>query len=44
MIIEPKANDKVEDTLNLMGWMFYAASTFVCVPNSLYYNGPTLGT
>ena len=43
MIIEPMANDKVEDNLNLVGRTFYAASTLVCVPNSLADNGPALG-
>lgn len=43
MIIEPMANDKVEDNLNLIGRVFYAASTLVCVPNSLADNGPALG-
>ena len=43
MIIEPKANDRIEDNLNLVGRTFYAGSTLVCVPNSLYYNGPALG-
>jgi len=43
MIIEPMANDKVEDNLNLVGRTYYAASTLVCVPNSLADNGPALG-
>jgi SAM-dependent methyltransferase len=43
MIIEPMANDKVEENLNLVGRTFYAASTLVCVPNSLADNGPALG-
>jgi SAM-dependent methyltransferase len=43
MIIEPMANDKVEDNLNVVGRTFYAASTLVCVPNSLADNGPALG-
>ena len=43
MIIEPMANDKLEDNLNLVGRTFYAASTLVCVPNSLADNGPALG-
>ena len=40
MIVEPFANDKVEDNLNPIGRMFYAASSLVCVPASLAYNGP----
>ncbi|MGE0242633.1 MAG: class I SAM-dependent methyltransferase [Nitrososphaeraceae archaeon] len=43
MIIEPMANDKVEENLNLVGRTYYAASTLVCVPNSLADNGPALG-
>ena len=43
MIVEPFANDKVEDNLNPIGRMFYAASSLVCVPASLYHNGPALG-
>jgi 2-polyprenyl-3-methyl-5-hydroxy-6-metoxy-1,4-benzoquinol methylase len=43
MIIEPMANDKVEQNLNLVGRIYYAASTLVCVPNSLADKGPALG-
>ncbi len=43
MIIEPMANDKLEANLNVVGRAFYAASTLVCVPNSLADNGPALG-
>jgi SAM-dependent methyltransferase len=43
MIVEPFANDKVEDNLNPVGRMFYAASTMVCVPGSMAFNGPALG-
>ncbi|MGD1835383.1 MAG: class I SAM-dependent methyltransferase [Nitrososphaeraceae archaeon] len=43
MIIEPMANDKLEDNLNLVGRIYYAASTLVCVPNSLADDGPALG-
>jgi 2-polyprenyl-3-methyl-5-hydroxy-6-metoxy-1,4-benzoquinol methylase len=43
MIIEPMANDKVEENLNAVGRTYYAASTLVCVPNSLADNGPALG-
>ena len=34
MIVEPFANDKVEDNLNLIGRMFYSASTMICTPAS----------
>src|SRR5919205_45495 len=43
MIVEPFANDKLEDNLNPIGRMFYAGSTMVCVPASLSQNGPALG-
>ena len=43
MIVEPFANDKLEDNLNPVGRLFYAASTMVCVPASLSQNGPALG-
>jgi SAM-dependent methyltransferase len=43
MIVEPFAGDKVEDNLNPVGRIFYAASTCVCVPASLAHNGPALG-
>lgn len=32
MIVEPFANDKLEDNLNPVGRVFYAASSLVCVP------------
>lgn len=35
LVVEPYANDKVEDNLNPVGRMFYAASTMICVPASL---------
>ena len=34
MIVEPFANDKVEDNLNPIGRMFYSASTMLCTPAS----------
>jgi SAM-dependent methyltransferase len=43
MIVEPFANDKIEDNLNPVGRLFYAASTTVCIPASLSQNGPALG-
>ncbi|MDQ3851876.1 MAG: methyltransferase domain-containing protein [Thermoproteota archaeon] len=43
MLVEPFANDKVEDNLNPVGRLNYAASTIVCVPASLNENGPALG-
>jgi hypothetical protein len=44
MIVKPMANENLEDNLNLIGRSFYAASTLICVPNSLAENGPALGT
>lgn len=35
LLVEPFANDRLEDNVNPIGRMFYAASTFVCTPNSL---------
>jgi SAM-dependent methyltransferase len=43
MIVEPFAGDRVEDNLNPVGRVFYAASTMVCVPASLAHHGPALG-
>jgi SAM-dependent methyltransferase len=35
LLVEPFANDRLDQNLNPIGRMFYAASTFVCTPNSL---------
>ena len=35
LLVEPFANDKLDLNLTPVGRMFYAASTFVCTPNSL---------
>ncbi len=35
LLVEPFANDKLEQNINPVGRLFYAASTFVCTPNSL---------
>jgi hypothetical protein len=43
MIVEPFANDKLEDNLNPIGRIYYAGSTMICVPASLSHNGPALG-
>jgi SAM-dependent methyltransferase len=43
MLVEPFANDKVEDNLNPVGRVFYSGSTVICVPASLNENGPALG-
>ncbi|HVN86880.1 MAG TPA: class I SAM-dependent methyltransferase [Candidatus Binatia bacterium] len=34
MIVEPFAEDRVEDNLNPVGRVFYSASTFICTPGS----------
>ncbi len=35
MLVEPFAGDQLEDNINPLGRLFYAASTFICTPNSL---------
>jgi SAM-dependent methyltransferase len=35
LLVEPFAGDRLEDNLNPVGRLFYAASTFICTPNSL---------
>ena len=35
MIVEPFANDKLEDNLNPIGRVYYGASTMLCTPASL---------
>src|SRR5262249_23714800 len=44
MIVEPFAGDRVEENLNPVGRVFYAASTLICVPASLSERRPALGT
>ncbi len=34
MIVEPFAHDRLEDNLNPIGRIFYAASTMICTPAS----------
>lgn len=34
MIVEPFANDRLEDNLNPVGRVFFSASTFICTPAS----------
>jgi SAM-dependent methyltransferase len=43
MLVEPRAGDRVEDNLNPVGRLFYAASTLICVPNALAEHGLALG-
>lgn len=35
MIVEPAAGDRLEDNLNPVSRLFYAASTMICIPTSL---------
>jgi SAM-dependent methyltransferase len=35
MLVEPNAGDAVEDNLNPVGQLFYAASATICVPGGL---------
>lgn len=43
MIVEPFANDDLQDNLNPVGRVMFGASTQICVPVSLARNGPALG-
>jgi SAM-dependent methyltransferase len=35
LLVEPFAHDRIEDNLNPIGRIFYAASSFICTPTSL---------
>jgi ubiquinone/menaquinone biosynthesis C-methylase UbiE len=35
LLVEPFANDRVEDNLNAVGRMYYTASTVICVPHAM---------
>lgn len=39
LIVEPFANDRLEDNLNPVGRIFYSPSTFICTPNSRFSGG-----
>jgi len=39
MLVEPFANDRVEDNLNLVGRLYYSASTTLCCAHSLSEDG-----
>ena len=39
MIVEPFANDRLEDNLNPIGRVFYSASTMICTGASLSQEG-----
>lgn len=43
MIVEPFANDSLQDNLNPVGRVMFGASTQICVPVSLARKGPALG-
>ncbi|NUB91264.1 methyltransferase domain-containing protein [Haloterrigena sp. SYSU A121-1] len=44
LLVEPFANDRLEENLNPVSRAFYCASTLACVPNSLDQGGdPVLG-
>jgi SAM-dependent methyltransferase len=39
MIVEPYANEKLEENLNPVGRIFYSASTMICTPSALAQDG-----
>lgn len=39
LIVEPNANDRLEDNLNPIGRLFYGASTLICTPHALSEGG-----
>jgi SAM-dependent methyltransferase len=41
LLVEPFAHDRLEENLNPVGRMYYAASTMLCTPNSLAQEGGT---
>jgi hypothetical protein len=41
--VEPFAGNDVAENLTPVGRIFYAASTMLCVPNSLAFHGTALG-
>ena len=43
MVVEPFAGDRIDDNLNPVGRVYYAASSLICVPVSLAKHGPALG-
>lgn len=44
MIVEPFSKERLEDNLNPLGRLFYAASTLICVPGAQAQNGQALGS
>lgn len=43
MLVEPVAGDHPEQNHNPVGRVYYGASSFLCVPASLAFQGPALG-
>ncbi|MGH8208021.1 MAG: class I SAM-dependent methyltransferase [Steroidobacteraceae bacterium] len=43
MVVEPLAGDRLDENLNPVGRVYYAASSLICVPVSLARGGPALG-
>ena len=43
MVVEPAAGDDPADNLHPVGRFYYAASTFLCVPNARWHGGTGLG-
>lgn len=39
MLVEPFANDKVEDNMNVVGRLYYSASTTICCAHAISENG-----
>ena len=39
LLVEPATAEKVEDTFNPIGRLYYSGSTFLCVPNALSQEG-----
>lgn len=35
LLVEPNANDRIEDNINPVGRLYYTASTVICVPHSM---------
>jgi SAM-dependent methyltransferase len=40
LLVEPNAGDRLQDNLNLVGKIFYSASSFICTPASRAQGGP----
>ena len=40
LLVEPYAGNRIEDNLNPVGQLFYAASATICVPNAVSQHGP----